>query len=524
MSLSEYTKKRDFRKTSEPRARRAKSGGHRFVIQKHAATRLHYDFRLQINDSLKSWAVPKGLPIKHGDRRLAVHVEDHPLDYIDFEGTIPKGQYGGGTVMVWDRGTFEAQTPTAELTRKGKLHFVLHGGKLSGEWYLVRLREGDQWLIIRGGDDHPPISEKLDDTSVLTGRSLKQIAAAEEPVAKRKPQKSTKSKPASVPDFVKPMAAKLADEPPAGDWLYEIKFDGWRALALKGGKGGAETLLLSRNENDLTDKFPDIAGAIGTLPGRSAVIDGEIVALDADGRSSFQLLQSSDVGGSGSAVYFYAFDLLELDGRDFRQQPLEKRKARLEKLLDAAPEPLRFSPSLGGDAGRILPQIRRHRLEGLIGKRAGSAYESGRRSGTWIKLKLQNEQEFVIGGYTDPTGGRRHIGALIVGYYAGKKLLCAGKVGTGFSDMILRDLHAEFSKIGAATCPFANLPEQSAGRWLQGITPAVMKRCHWIKPTVVCQVKFNEWTRDDRLRQPVYLGLRRDKSARDVVREIPTGP
>ena len=518
MSLSVYTKKRDFRKTSEPKAHRVKDSGNRFVIQKHAATRLHYDLRLEISGTLKSWAVPKGLPYKHGAKRLAVHVEDHPLDYRDFEGNISKGEYGGGSVMVWDCGTFEAQTPISELTKKGKLHFVLHGEKLTGEWYLVRLREENQWLVIRGGEDHPPVSKKRDDTSVLTGRTMKQIAAnapsAKATAPKFKARKSTN--PAPVPEFVKPMNAKSADSAPPGDWLYEIKFDGWRALALK---GGAETRLLSRNENDLTDTFPEIAKAITTLPGHVAVIDGELVALDETGRSSFQLLQSYDTGEARPPLYFYAFDLLSLDGQDLRKTSIEERKSRLKTLLEDSPEALRFSPSLGGDAEALMPQIREHRLEGLIGKRAGSNYETGRRSGTWIKLKLQNEQEFVIGGYTNPTGGRSHIGALIVGYFEGKKLLCSGKVGTGFSAKTLQDLHAELSKIETPDCPFANLPEQSAGRWLQGITPTVMKRCHWVKPTTVCQVKFNEWTRDSRLRQPVYLGLRRDKSARTVVRE-----
>ncbi len=520
MSLSAYTKKRNFRKTTEPKAHRAEGSGNRFVIQKHAATRLHYDLRLEISGTLKSWAVPKGLPYKHDDKRLAVHVEDHPLNYRAFEGNIPKGEYGGGSMMVWDHGTFDAQTPTSELAKKGKLHFVLHGKKLTGEWYLVRLREENQWLVIRGGEDHPPISKTLDDTSVLTGRTMKQIAAntpAEKTAPpKTKARKSTKSKSARVPEFVKPMTAKPANSAPPGDWLYEIKFDGWRALALK---GSTETRLLSRNENDLTTNFPEIAEAITTLPPRSAVLDGELVALDENGRSSFQLLQSYDSGEARPPLYFYAFDLLAQDGTDLRKTPLEERKARLQELLADSPEALRYSPSLGNDAEALMPQIRLHRLEGLIGKRAGSNYETGRRSGTWIKLKLQNEQEFVVGGYTNPTGGRPHIGALIIGYYEGKKLLCAGKVGTGFDAKTLRDLHAEFSKIKTETCPFANLPEQSAGRWLQGITPAVMKRCHWIKPTTVCQVKFNEWTRDNRLRQPVYLGLRQDKPARTVVRE-----
>lgn len=518
MSLKEYRRKRDFRRTAEPQAKRGGASRRRFVIQKHAASRLHYDFRLELGGTLKSWAVPKGVPYRRGEKRLAVHVEDHPVGYIDFEGRIPQGQYGGGTVMVWDRGTFEplSKTPAKELAA-GKLHFVLHGEKLEGEWYLVRLRDGGQWLLIRGGEDMKPVSKKLDDTSALSGKSMKQLAKGDR-VWQSKPASSSRRriKAAPVPRFVEPMKAKLVAAPQPGDWIYEIKFDGWRALALK---GGAEARLLSRNEKDLGARFPEILKAVAALEARDAVIDGEIVALDAKGRSSFQLLQAYDIGETKPPLFFYAFDLLRCDGEDLRPLPLLERKARLEKLLAHARGPLRYSAALGTEAKPLLSRAKKLGLEGLIGKMADSRYESGRRSGAWIKLKLQREQEFVIGGYTDPEGTRKYFGSLVVGYYQNGELLCAGKVGTGFDHKFLASLHAAMRRIAREECPFANLPDRRNGRWGQGITRADMARCHWVKPVLVGQIKFGEWTRDGRLRQPVFLGLRKDKDAREVVRE-----
>lgn len=515
MSLREYKRKRDFHKTAEPAGKVTKRSSHRFVIQKHAASHLHYDFRLELGGTLKSWAVPKGMPYKKGEKRLAVHVEDHPIDYIDFEGAIPKGEYGGGTVMVWDRGTFEplSKAPLKEL-KGGKLHFVLHGEKLEGEWYLVRLREGRHWLLIRGSDDMRPVSRKMDNSSALSGKTMKQLALGDRvwhshPV--EKPRVKTR-----LPRFIEPMKAKLVDAAPAGDWIYEIKFDGWRALAMK---GGGELRLLSRNQKDFSAKFPEIAQAISDLSSDGVVLDGEIVALDPKGRSSFQLLQAFDLGEKRPPILFYAFDLLELDGKSLRTLPIEERKKHLEKVLKNAPDLLRFSDALGTEAEPLLKQAAKLGLEGLIGKKLGSHYEAGRRSGSWIKLKILNEQEFVIGGYTDPEGTRKHFGSLIVGVHEKGKLLCTGKVGTGFNQKLLASLHAAFGKIGQKTCPFANLPHKDSGRWGQGITPAEMKRCHWLKPRMVCQLKFTEWTRDGRLRHPVFLGLRKDKHPREVVRE-----
>ena len=521
MSLKDYARKRDFAKTREPKGEKSAKSGRRFVVQKHDATRLHYDFRLELGGTLKSWAVPKGIPFAKGEKRLAVQVEDHPVAYFDFEGTIPKGEYGGGTVMVWDRGTFEplAKTPAKEL-EGGKLHFLLNGKKLQGEWYLVRLRDEKQWLLIRGGEDMPPVSKKLDDTSALSGKSMKELAKGDRvwrsgPAHRSRPARKS-AVTAPLPAFVEPMKALLAESPPRGDWLYEIKFDGFRAIALKGGN---ETRLLSRNEKDFGGKFPEVIESISELKVRDAIIDGEIVALDEKGLSSFQLLQAFELGRERPPIFFYAFDLLRLDGKDLCERPLSERKTMLQKLLKHAPGVIRFSASLGEDAKELVQQASEIGLEGLIGKRKDSSYEAGRRSGAWIKLKFHREQEFVIGGYTAPSGTRKHFGALLVGVYEGQELNFVGKVGTGFNTALLRNLHSRFQKIQRETCPFTNLPEKRSARYGQTITAAEMKRCRWVEPSMVCQVRFSEWTRDEKLRQPVFLGIREDKNAPEVVRE-----
>jgi bifunctional non-homologous end joining protein LigD len=322
---------------------------------------------------------------------------------------------------------------------------------------------------------------------------------------------------ARLPDFVEPMKAKLVGSMPSGgDWVYEIKFDGYRALAIR---GGSETRILSRNQKDLGSKFPEVKDSIAALDLKDAIIDGEIVALDEKGRSSFQLLQGLDMGEQRPPIVFYAFDLLRLNGKDLRNLPIEERKAKLEELLKKPPGVIRYSVSFTKDIPELLGRAQKLGLEGLIGKRAGSMYEAGKRTGAWIKVKLHQEQEFVIGGYTEPEGSRKYFGALLVGFYEGKKLRFAGRVGTGFSDKLLSALYSELSKIRIEKCPFYNLPAVGRSRWDQGLTAAEMKRCHWVRPILVCQIKFTEWTRDDRLRQPVFLGIREDKNAREVVRE-----
>jgi bifunctional non-homologous end joining protein LigD len=313
------------------------------------------------------------------------------------------------------------------------------------------------------------------------------------------------------------MQAKLVASARPADWIYEIKFDGYRALALR---GGHETRIVSRNEKDLGKKFPIITDSVAELDVKDAIIDGEIVALDEKGRSSFQLLQGFDMGQDGPPIFFYAFDLLRLNGKDLQNLPIEERKAKLEELLKKPSGSIRYSVSFTKDIEELLERARGLGLEGLIGKRSGSRYEAGKRTGAWIKIKLHLEQEFIIGGYTDPEGSRKHFGAVLVGFYEGKSLKFAGRIGTGFSEKLLRSLSAELGQIGVESCPFTNVPAAGRNSWDQGLTAAEMRRCHWVKPVVVCRIKFTEWTRDDRLRQPVFLGIRTDKNASEVFREI----
>src|ERR1700726_3117201 len=593
MGLLEYKSKRDFRKTVEPKGGKplpkAVKGASRFVIQKHDARRLHYDFRLQMEGVLKSWAVPKGLPWRKGEKHLAVEVEDHPIEYETFEGVIPEGNYGAGTVMVWDQGKYHVygEDPAKSL-REGKLPLVLDGKKAKGEWPLVRIRgrdnEKNQWLILKTGADAKPISKKLEDRSVKTGRTMKQIASdrdAEWESNRKDETTSTRSTlrarikaaikkkgqdeivgqahrlrksadgnrsdrsttqrskssandrfdqliadlPSAKPRFIQPMKAKLVDEPPIhGDWIYELKFDGFRAIGVKSDK---KVSLISRNEKTLDARFPEIVNAMKNLPVRECVIDGEIVALDEEGRSAFQLLQALEMEGRKSPLRFYLFDLLQLDGKSLLQLPLVQRKELLAGICENVGEPIRYSGELGGEVNVLLAEIQKRGLEGLIGKQRNSVYEPGRRSGAWIKLKCVNEQEFVIGGYTPPAGSRKHFGAILVGYYEsdagraerGGRLKFAGKVGAGFTGETLAKLHKKFAAEEREDCPFVDLPSKEDGKWVQGITPSMMRKMHWVNPKFVAEIKFAEWTRDKKLRAPVFLGLREDKNAREVTRE-----
>jgi len=574
MGLADYKRKRDFKRTSEPKGGKPKPktvrGASRFVIQKHDARRLHYDFRLEMEGVLKSWAVPKGLPWKQGEKHLAVEVEDHPIDYVEFEGVIPEGQYGGGTVMVWDRGKYfvYGEQPLKSL-QDGKLHLVLEGEKAKGEWTLVRIRgrdgEKNQWLILKTGSSAKPLSKKREDESVKSGRTMKQIAedrdAEWESNREEKDQSATSTLkarikaalakkntpenkilgqasrlvnrrngsrrgrstnpiidlPSAKPRFIQPMKPRLLEKPPtAGDWMYELKFDGIRAIAVKIDK---KVSLLSRNENELARRFPEIVEAIKNLPARECVIDGEVVALDDEGRSSFQLLQALELEGRKSPVRFYVFDLLQLDGKSLIKFPLGQRKELLAKLCEGVADPIRFSGEIGSDTTKLLAEVRRRGLEGLIGKQRNSPYEPGRRSGAWIKLKSVNEQEFVIGGYTPPQGSRKYFGAILVGYYRDKKLFFAGKVGTGFTAKSLSMLHETFEAEERDDCPFVDLPSKQNGKWVLGITLSMMRKMHWVNPIFVAQIKFSEWTRDGKLRQPVFLGLREDKNPRAVTKQ-----
>jgi len=563
MGLKKYKAKRDFSKTAEPKGRKPLPkqvrGACRFVIQKHDARRLHYDFRLQMEGVLKSWALPKGLPWKQGEKHLAVEVEDHPIEYETFEGVIPEGNYGAGTVIVWDRGAYYVygEQPLKSL-REGKLHLVLAGKKAQGEWTLVRIRgrdgEKNQWLILKTGGSAKPPSKKLEDQSVKTGRTMKQIAnerdaewqsnREEKDTSARSTLKARikaalkkkdlehgvrknetvgqatrllKGLPSAKPQFIEPMKARLVDEPPKhGDWLYELKFDGIRAMAIK---NDGKVSVISRNGNKLDARFPEIVEAVKNLPVREYVIDGEVVALDEDGRSSFQLLQGLEMEGRKAPLRFYVFDLLQLDGKSLLGLPLEQRKQVLAKICENVGDPIRYSGEISGDVKSLLAEVKRRGLEGLIGKQRNSVYEPGRRSGTWIKLKCVNEQEFVIGGYTPPAGSRKYFGAILVGYYEIGKLRFAGKVGSGFTEKSLSMLHKKFREEEHDDCPFVDLPSKQGGEWVQGITPSMMKKMHWVNPKFVAEIKFAEWTRDQKLRQPVFLGMREDKAATEVKRE-----
>ena len=563
MGLKKYKAKRDFSKTAEPKGRKPLPkqvrGACRFVIQKHDARRLHYDFRLQMEGVLKSWALPKGLPWKQGEKHLAVEVEDHPIEYETFEGVIPEGNYGAGTVMVWDSGAYYVygEQPLKSL-REGKLHLVLAGKKAQGEWTLVRIRgrdgEKNQWLILKTGGSAKLPSKKLEDQSVKTGRTMKQIAnerdaewqsnREEKDTSARSTLKARikaalkkkdlehgvgknetvdqatrllKGLPSAKPQFIEPMKARLVDEPPKhGDWLYELKFDGIRAMAIKNDR---KVSLVSRNGNKLDGRFPEIVEAVKNLPVREYVIDGEVVALDEDGRSSFQLLQGLEMEGRKAPLRFYVFELLQLDGKSLLGLPLEHRKQVLAKICENVGDPIRYSGEISGDVKSLLAEVKRRGLEGLIGKQRNSVYEPGRRSGAWIKLKCVNEQEFVIGGYTPPAGSRKYFGAILVGYYEIGKLRFAGKVGSGFTEKSLSMLHKKFRGEEQDDCPFVDLPSKQGGEWVQGITPSMMKKMHWVNPTFVAEIKFAEWTRDQKLRQPVFLGMREDKAATEVKRE-----
>jgi bifunctional non-homologous end joining protein LigD len=543
MPLNQYRAKRDFRQTHEPAGGKSKRVSPKqrpfFVVQKHDASRLHYDFRLEMDGVLKSWAIPKDFPFKRGERRLAVHVEDHPLEYADFEGTIPEGNYGAGTVMVWDRGVYHlhADDP-AEALKSGKLHLTLSGQKLKGDWTLVRIRnprdKGDQWLMLKSGENARPISTRASDTSVITKRSLRQIArdndsqwqsnqpahraARPSPPAKiSRPAKVTAAGklPSAKPVFKEPMKALLVDALPQGpEWIYEVKFDGYRALAIKDGQ---KLSLLSRNGRDLSGRFPDISPELKKLPARQAVLDGEIVAIEPEGRSSFQLLQAyQQPGGPKPPLFYYAFDLLNLNGKDLSGLPLLQRKELLESLLANLSPFIRFSASIEAEPNLLATEMKARGLEGVVAKMKNSTYQFGQRRGAWVKFKWSLDQEFVIGGYTPPKGARTHFGAILVGYYEGDRLMYASKVGSGFDNKLLASLHQKFQELVRTSCPFANLPESSPG-----LTAAQMRKCTWLDPKLVCQISFTEWTRDNHLRHPLFLGLREDKTPKEVTREKP---
>ncbi|HEY5744402.1 MAG TPA: non-homologous end-joining DNA ligase, partial [Terrimicrobiaceae bacterium] len=513
-SLHEYAAKRDLTRTPEPAAEAAggkKAGvARRFVVQKHQASHLHYDWRLEMEGVLRSWAIPKGPPTKLREARLAMQVEDHPLAYGDFEGTIPPGNYGAGTVMLWDKGEYEEKSNNpSKAYHSGKMHLVLRGEKLKGEWVLTKdkeERESNKWLLIKAGEDLPSFSAKRDDTSVLSGRSMRQIGEANDAQwESNRPSVSTRVNIRRIrrkheePDFVEPMQCKSVAELPAGEnWTFEIKFDGYRCIAVK---RASEVTLFSRNKKILDARFPEIRDALAQLEGDFAV-DGELVAFDPAGRPSFRLLQNAK--SNAPPVYYFLFDLLNLNGEPLLRLPLAQRREALTVLMSSVQDPLRLSAQLQAPSGQVIEAVRRVGLEGVVGKRSTSIYEPGERSGEWVKIRTNNQQEFVIGGYVP---GSRGFDALLIGVYDGEHLRFVGKVRNGFLTRTRREILPALEKRKTSQCPFSNLPEKRASRWGEPLTAEKMKQCRWIKPELICEVEFLEWTEAGHLRHCTFVAM-----------------
>jgi bifunctional non-homologous end joining protein LigD len=529
MALEEYRRKRDFRKTPEPAgappARKKAAAPLSFVIQEHAARRLHYDFRLELDGVLKSWAVPKGPSLDPGEKRLAVQVEDHPLDYGGFEGVIPEGQYGGGTVLLWDRGNWVPKDPDpAAAYAKGMLKFELHGEKLHGNWALVRMagkaaRERRQnWLLVKERDEEavPHSGDAVvanNPLSVETGRSLEAIANDRDRVwdsrkgertELRFPGKITGARKGPMPGDLKPQLATSAATAPEGrEWLHEIKYDGYR-LFVRIEHGMVR--LITRSGLDWTAKFPELAQSFVRLPVDTALIDGELVCLASDGTTSFSGLQDAISSSKTDALNFFAFDLLYRDGWDLTGAALEDRKAALSEIIPPqAGGILRYSDHQAGQGPAVLRQASRLGLEGIVSKRRDAPYRP-RRGAAWLKVKCRNRDEFVVVGFTDPEGRREGFGALLAGYYdPSGTLQYAGRVGTGFSAAHLADLRQRLDALGASAPPVV-LPKE-----------APRKGVHWVRPALVAEVEFAGWTADSILRHASFQGLREDKHPREVV-------
>ncbi len=622
MSLDEYKRKRRFEETPEPPAKVEKQSKHRFVVQRHRATRLHYDFRLEMDGVLKSWAVPKGPSLDPGDKRLAMQVEDHPVSYFDFEGTIPEGNYGAGSVMVWDVGTWEPLSPVpvdgkyvrgtdaeaeAMLT-KGDLKFRLKGKRLNGDFALVHIKarragsKGNEWLLIKKKDDYAEAGFDIDkyDKSVLTNRTMAQIGGDEDSAewtssrpasrgkvkaawladaiaradrkkatgkkkaltlgraegaeksdtkeqkkpragsaiatkTKAKPKAADSAKESSaiavssavqdlseavrkaMPSAIHPMLATPIDKPfDHPDWLFEIKWDGYRATAFI---DDGHVRLVSRNQNDLNKQFPELAALPKFVKAKRAILDGEIVALDDEGRPSFSLMQQRtgfrpgkprSARREGVQVVYYAFDLLYLDGFDLRRVALERRKQLLrERLTDS--DIVRFSDHYPEKGLALFEAAKEKGLEGIVGKKRASAYEEAR-SRDWLKIKVTQRQECVIGGYTDPEGSREHLGSLVLGLYDRKnRLIHVGQVGSGFNQQTLKDVFAMLRPLATDKNPFYG---EIGG----------LRRVHFVRPKLVAEIKFSEWTHEtaeggQKLRAPVFLGLRADKEPEECTLE-----
>ncbi|MCJ8520155.1 bifunctional non-homologous end joining protein LigD [Pseudorhizobium tarimense] len=538
MALETYNQKRNFDVSPEPKGKAGKKKGNSFVIQKHAARRLHYDFRIEMDGVLKSWAVTRGPSLVPGDKRLAVHVEDHPLDYGGFEGTIPEGNYGSGAVLLWDRGTWEPIGDPHKAYAKGHMEFALKGEKLEGRWHLVRManRRGEKrenWLLIKGEDEFARAEGDADileeqPRSVKSGQVIEELQGKKVPKPRKKsaakerdlamtdqelngavPMDTKKIKGANeapLPEFIPPQLATLVKGAPTGKrWLHEIKLDGYR---LQARFDNGKVKLLTRTGLDWTKKFgAEITAAFEALPARQAIIDGEIVTNGGAGATDFSLLQQDLSEGRTDRFVFFAFDLLYLDGLDLTSAPLIKRKEMLESLIAKSNGKLRYSEHFDDEGGLVLKHACRLSLEGIISKISDAPYRSGR-GRDWVKSKCSARQEFVVAGYVPSSVSKTAIGSLVMGYYEGDKLRHAGRVGTGYSNKVAQSLFRDLDKIKIDKSPFD-----------EKLSAVEKKDVVFLTPEVVAEVEFRGWTADSHIRHAAFRGLREDKQAKDVVRE-----
>lgn len=503
--LEEYNQKRNFKKTGEPEGKPEKPEERlKFVVQHHIARRDHFDLRLEWDGALLSWAVPKGPSYDTRDKRLAIQVEDHPLEYKNFEGTIPKGEYGGGVVMLWDEGYWEPQADVDEGISDGSLKFVLKGRRLKGKWALIRIKakagEAEKnWLLLKEKDDYAKTADGISEfaTSVRTGRTMAEIEEGKD--EKLNITKNPFNK-------IDVQLAKLVNTVPEGEnWLYELKYDGYRILAYLEGTG---VQLITRNGNDYTKQFQNIAySLIDWAAGRAMVLDGEMVITDADGKTDFQALQNYMRNPKGKNLTYIVFDLLALDGADLRGHCLIDRKETLEALMKDSPKNLYYSKHIRGNGKSSFLAACESNMEGIVGKKADSVY-TGTRSGDWIKLKCDTRQEFVIGGYTLSEKKTSGVSSLLLGVYEGKELVYTGRAGTGLTVRSMKELEKKFERIKREATPFKRAPESKKN-----------EKITWLEPVLVAEIKFAQWTEDHLLRQASFKGLRTDKDPRDIKKE-----
>ena len=503
VQLNEYNEKRNFESTLEPEGKEEGSEESlRFVVQHHLARSDHYDLRLEWKGVLLSWAVPKGPSYDTRNKRLAIHVEDHPLEYRNFEGTIPKGEYGGGVVMLWDEGYWEPYVNVDEGLNKGMLKFILKGRRLKGKWALIRLKgkmgeTKDNWLLLKEKDEYVKDENGISEfnISIRTGRTMSEIEEG-------KNEKFTKNPFCTA----EAQLAKLVRTIPKGDdWLYELKYDGYRILAFVEGNNAR---LVTRNGNDLTKRFYEISSSLVEIAkGRAFISDGEMVITDSSGKTDFQALQNYLKNRKSQNLTYIVFDILSLDGMDIREYPLIKRKEMLEELMKDAPKSIYYSRHVSGYGKESFDAACAGGMEGIIGKKADSIY-SGTRNGDWIKMKCDKRQEFVIGGYTLSDKRISGVSSLLLGIYEGEELIYAGRAGTGISENDMKILEKKFENIKRTESPFKQVPKTRAN-----------EKLIWLEPELAAEIKFAEWTEENLLRHASFKGLRTDKEPKDIRRE-----